>query len=223
MRNGNNTYMDVEAEEYSGRSHLVGFIFQIQFNWADDITGDQLYQAAVMTRIWESRSLISPPWIGRAVFFFLFFFVFFPVDISGIKAIKIKLAETLAINENWILTKPFICHVCFMWSQLHQCDVQFNRLCRWGGSYFHPTPSGCALGDPAEVSLWNLLLPLFTCCVCTWIPPTLVESWLFPLTSNSASIKHFKCQNNNEPHLPLRMGLNLKSISFSVSWLTLEI
>lgn len=133
MRNGNNTYMDVEAEEYSGRSHLVGFIFQIQFNWADDITGDQLYQAAVMTRIWESRSLISPPWIGRAVFFFLFFFVFFPVDISGIKAIKIKLAETLAINENWILTKPFICHVCFMWSQLHQCDVQFNRLCRWGG------------------------------------------------------------------------------------------
>lgn len=67
---------------------------------------------------------------SRAVFFF------FPVDNSGIKAIKIKLAETLAIIENWILTKPFICHICCMWSQLYQCDVQFNRLCRWGGFLF---------------------------------------------------------------------------------------
>lgn len=32
----------------------------------------------------------------------------FPVDIAGIKAIKIKLGGTLAINENWILTKALI-------------------------------------------------------------------------------------------------------------------
>lgn len=92
-----------------------------------------------------------------------------------------------------------------------------------GCSYFQWAPSGCALGDPAEVPLWNLFLPLFTCCVCTWIPPTLVESWLFPPTPRRASIKHFKYQNNNEPHLLAQMGLNSKSISFAVSWLTLAI
>lgn len=92
-----------------------------------------------------------------------------------------------------------------------------------GGSYFQPATSGCALGDPAEVSLWNLLMPLFTCCVCTWIPPTLVESWLFPPTSSGASIKHFKCQSHNELQLLPQIGLNLKSISFCVSWLALEI
>lgn len=108
--------------------------------------------------------------------------------------------------------------------EANRINVTSNLIgCADGGSYFQPAPSGCAPGDPAEVSLWNLLLPLFICCVCTWIPPTLVESWLFPPTSNRASIKHFKCQNNNELQLLPQMGQNLKSISLSINWLTLEI
>lgn len=36
----------------------------------------------------------------------------FSVAIAGIKAIKIKLGGTLAMNENWILTKALIWSVC---------------------------------------------------------------------------------------------------------------
>lgn len=36
----------------------------------------------------------------------------FQGDVGGIKAIKAILAGTLAINENWILTKALISSIC---------------------------------------------------------------------------------------------------------------
>lgn len=35
-------------------------------------------------------------------------------DVGGIKAIKAILAETLAINGNWILTKALISSICWL-------------------------------------------------------------------------------------------------------------
>lgn len=38
----------------------------------------------------------------------------FQGDVGGIKAIKAILAGTLAINENWILTKALISSICWL-------------------------------------------------------------------------------------------------------------